>query len=221
MPSPLRGSAQVSTRVGRHADHFEAQGTPLTQPALLVVDLVNDYFRDGPLLSQRSALVTSVNELTRLFRRLALPVIWIRQEFSDDLSDAFPEMRRKGFRVTIAGTEGAGLLSDLKRVQEDHELIKKRYSAFFQTQLDDLLSRLHANPLVLAGVNTHACIRATAIDASQRDLDVIIAKDCVRSYDEEHHRITLRYLDGKVARVMSNVEIATLLSPAGHSGHAA
>jgi len=193
----------------------------LTQPVLLVVDLVNDYFRDGPLLEQRSALVNSVNELTRLFRTFAHPVIWIRQEFSEDLTDAFPQMRRKGLRVTIAGTEGARLLSDLERAQDDHELIKKRYSAFFQTELDALLSRLQASPLVLAGINTHACIRATAIDAYQRDLDVIIAKDCVRSYDEGHHRITLRYLDGKVARVWSNVEIASLLSPTTQAWHAA
>lgn len=193
----------------------------MARPTLLVIDLLNDYFRDGPLLSQRSTLVTSVNELTRLFRRLALPVIWIRQEFSEDLTDAFPQMRRKGLRVTIAGTEGARLLSDLERAQDDRELIKKRYSAFFQTELDALLSRLQASPLVLAGINTHACIRATAIDAYQRDLDVIIAKDCVRSYDEDHHRITLRYLEGKVARVWSNVEIAALLSSTTQAWQAA
>lgn len=186
----------------------------MSQPVLLVIDLVNDYFRDGPLLSQRAALVNSVNGLTALFRGLALPVIWIRQEFSADLSDAFVQMRRKGLRVTIAGTEGARLLPDLDRSQGDYELIKKRYSAFFQTQLDGLLSRLQGNPLILAGVNTHACIRATAIDAYQRNLEVIIAKDGVRSYDEEHHRVSLRYLDGKIARVLSNVEIAELISPA-------
>jgi len=124
---------------------------------------MNDYFREGPLLEQRAALVRSVNELTSLFRTLAHPVIWIRQEFSEDLSDAFPQMRRKGIRVTIAGTAGARLLSDLERAANDYQIIKKRYSAFFKTELDAHVARLQANPLVLAGINSHACIRATAI----------------------------------------------------------
>ena len=179
----------------------------MSQPTLLIIDLLNDYFNEGPLCTLRSGIVTSVNNLTRFFRNLGLPVIWIRQEFSPNLSDAFLEMRRKGLRVTIAGTEGAKLLKELVKSPKDYELVKKRYSAFFETELDSLLSRLHANPIVLAGVNTHACIRMTAIDAYQRDLEVIVALDCVGSYDEDHHQLTLRYLDGKIARVLSNSEI--------------
>ena len=185
----------------------------MTQPTLLVIDLVNDYFLDGPLRNQKAAIVDSVNQLSGYFRGLGCPVIWIRQEFSADLSDAFPEMRRDGLSVTIVGTEGAKLLTDLDRAPGDIELIKKRYSAFFGTGLDSLLTRIQANPIVLAGINTHACIRMTAIDAYQRDLEVIVALDCVRSYDEEHHRITLKYLDGKITRVLSNAEIEATIMP--------
>ena len=48
----------------------------------------------------------------------------------------------------------------------------------------------------------------TAIDAYQRDLEVVLATDCLASYDEEHARISLSYMDGKIARTMSNEEIA-------------
>jgi maleamate amidohydrolase len=185
----------------------------LTQPTLLIIDMVNDYFRDGPLRNQKAAIVDSVNQLSGNFRRVGFPVIWIRQEFSSDLSDAFLEMRRAGISVTIAGTEGAMLLTELDRAPSDFELIKKRYSAFFGTELDGLLARFQADPIVLAGINTHACIRMTAIDAYQRDLEVIVALDCVRSYDEEHHRMTLKYLDGKIARVLSNAEIEVAFMP--------
>jgi nicotinamidase-related amidase len=178
-----------------------------------VIDLVNDYFHDGPLRDQRAAIVDSVNQLTGYFRGMGFPVIWIRQEFSPDLSDAFLVMRREGLRVTRAGTEGAMLLAELDRASGDLELIKKRYSAFFGTELDSLLTQIQANPIVLAGINTHACIRMTVIDAYQRDLEVIIASDCVRSYDEEHHRVTLEYLDGKIARVLSNAEIEATFLP--------
>jgi isochorismate hydrolase len=68
--------------------------------------------------------------------------------------------------------------------------------------------------LILAGINTHACIRTTAIDAYQRDWKVILASDCVDSYDREHHDISLRYMKDKVASVMSNQEISAALRKA-------
>jgi isochorismate hydrolase len=57
-----------------------------------------------------------------------------------------------------------------------------------------------------------------AIDAYQRDRRVILAVDCVASYDQEHHEISLRYMKDKIASVMSNEEIQKMLaSPAGAS----
>ena len=47
----------------------------------------------------------------------------------------------------------------------------------------------------------------TAIDAYQRDFPVVLASECIGSYDQEHHTVTLRYLRGKIAKVMTNGEI--------------
>ena len=138
-------------------------------------------------------------------------MIWIRQEFKPDLSDAFLEMRRHGIQVTIEGTDGCEILPELERRSDDRVVVKKRYSAFFGTVLDELLSDIGPDVLVLAGVNTHACIRTTAIDAYQRDYDVIVASDCIGSHDDEHQRVTLRYMDDRIARLMSNEEIGELL----------
>ena len=68
--------------------------------------------------------------------------------------------------------------------------------------------------IILCGVNTHACIRTAAIDAYQRDLEVIIAKDCVDSLDKQHHDVSLQYLGNEISRVMDSKQIITdLLSP--------
>ena len=61
--------------------------------------------------------------------------------------------------------------------------------------------------MVISGVNTHACVRTAAIDAYQRDFRVILARDCVASYDPEHARVSMDYMDGKIARAMSNAQI--------------
>jgi isochorismate hydrolase len=93
----------------------------------------------------------------------------------------------------------------------DTVIVKKRYSAFYGTILDEILARLGADTIILAGINTHACIRTTAIDAYQRDWPVILATDCVDSYDQEHHEISLRYMQDKVAALISNHEIRSRL----------
>ncbi len=73
--------------------------------------------------------------------------------------------QRAGRRSAVAGTDGCTILSELDCQPGDHEIVKKRYSMFFRTNMDSLLAELGANRLVLAGVNTHACVRTAAIDA--------------------------------------------------------
>ncbi len=92
-------------------------------------------------------------------------------------------------------------------------MIKKRYSAFYGTDLDQLLARLRPDAIILAGINTHACIRMTAIDAYQRDWPVVLATDCIGSHDQEHHAVSLRYMKDKIASLMTNAQIHTALQP--------
>ena len=176
--------------------------------ALLIVDVLVDFFERIPALAvQRPRLVAATNELTSAFRQAGLPVIWVRQEFRADLSDAFLDMRRRGIAITIAGTGGADILPELSRAADDHVVVKKRYSAFYGTGLDDLLAELGVRSLVIGGVNTHACVRTTVVDAYQRDFDITLALECTGSADAEHHDVTMRYLDGHIARLSSNAEI--------------
>ena len=173
---------------------------------LLAIDLIEDCLAHLPH-AQVEGIVAATNELVALFRLKALPVVWVRQEFAPDLSDAFLEMRKRGIRSSISGTTGARLDPRLDCRASDLTIIKKRYSAFFRTNLDEVLTELGAQELVLVGVNTHACIRTAAIDAYQRDLEVILASECMGSWDEEHARISLRYMDGKIGRALTNAEI--------------
>jgi nicotinamidase-related amidase len=181
---------------------------------MLVIDLLNDFFRQhAGLAARRAEIVAAVNRLAAAFRRAGQPVVWVRQEFAPDLSDAFLDMRRRNARVTIAGTDGCELLPELDRRPSDPVIVKKRYSAFFGTDLDEVLATLRPRTLVVAGVNTHACVRTTVIDAYQRDYEVLVASDGVASHDAEHHEVTRRYLHGKIARFLPSGAIAELLGP--------
>jgi len=179
----------------------------MNHPVLLVIDMLNDFFQSGPLAERRGALVQSINELVALFRSREWPIVWIRQEFAPDLRDAFLAMRDQGKAITIAGTDGCHILSELNYSSADPMIVKKRYSAFFGTNLDELLASLKPDSLVLAGINTHACVRMTAIDDYQKNYRVVIAAEEVAAYDEEHHQITLRYLRQEMAQVLTHVEL--------------
>ncbi|HYV95876.1 MAG TPA: isochorismatase family cysteine hydrolase [Gemmatimonadaceae bacterium] len=184
--------------------------------ALLVIDMLVDFFERQPVLAAaRARLVAATNELTRAFRGAGRPVIWVRQEFRPDLSDAFLDMRRENMAITIAGTSGAAILPELHRDAVDHEIVKKRYSAFYRTRLDEMLAGLGVRSLVIAGINTHACVRMAAIDAFQRDMDVTLASDCIASYDADHHDITMNYLSRHIAQPATNAEIIARVRPGG------
>jgi len=182
----------------------------MRKPVLIVIDMLNDFLDRWDAVS-RERLTQSINELIGILREVDRPIIWVRQEFEPDLRDAFPEMREKGIRIVIKGTSGCQILPELAAEPSDRTIVKKRYSAFWRTSLDEVLSGLQPDALILAGVNTHACIRTTAIDAYQRDWPVVVALDCVDSYDKEHHEISLKYMAGKIASVMTNEQIRASL----------
>ena len=171
--------------------------------ALLIIDMLEDFFTEGPLRSERKHLTSQINGLIGWARNTKIPVMWVRQEFRDDLTDAFPAMRKRDIKITIQGTPGCQILSELDRKLEDVEVVKKRYSAFYGTSLNELLTSKGIDHLILAGVNTHACIRTAAVDAYQRDYHVTIPIECISSYDREHHDVTLKYLARDIARLVS------------------
>jgi nicotinamidase-related amidase len=186
------------------------------KPAIIIIDMVQDFFRDGRLLEHKDTLVKNINALTKNGRSHSIPVVWVRQEFRSDLSDAFLGIRKGLSRtVTVQGTDGAKLLPGLHVEPSDEEIVKKRYSAFFKTGLDELLEKLEVNTLIIGGVNTHACVRMAVVDAYQRDYDVLLATNCTGSYDEEHHRVSFKYLTGVMSQSKTNEELFKLIGNFG------
>lgn len=173
---------------------------------LIVIDMQND-FLDRLEDDIRAALIFNTNELIGVFRTSGCPVVWVQQLLRPDLSDAPLLIKDRGKSVVIEGTAGAQLHPDLARQDEDTVVTKKRYSAFFQTDLQRILGDLAPEQVTLAGVNTHACVRATAIDAYQLDLRVLLASDCLASHDPEHGRISMAYMDGNIGMAVSNDRI--------------
>ncbi len=176
--------------------------------ALIVVDMLNDFFKDNPMKKKKYVLTKKINNLVGIIREKNIPIIFIRQEFKKDISDAYLFMKKRKEINTIQGTVGAQILSGIKIEKRDVIIIKKRFSAFYKTRLDSYLKRKKIDSLIILGIFTHSCIRQTTIDAYQRDFNIILAKECIDSWDEKHHRITLDYLNkGLMIPILSNIQI--------------
>jgi nicotinamidase-related amidase len=133
------------------------------RPLLLVVDMQNDFMDTWPA-ARRERLLQSTCDLVSAMRAHGCPAVWARQEFEPDLRDAFLAMKSNRTSITIKGTRGCEIAEPLPVALSDPVIVKKRFSAFFGTSLEEMLARLRPDTLILAGINTHACIRTTAID---------------------------------------------------------
>ena len=179
--------------------------------ALLVVDMQKDFFESPALQALQGGLVKNINQLIGIARAHAVPVIWVRQEHKADGSNAFLGDRKLSKWPVVEGSEGAELVDGLNKESEDLEVIKTRYSAFYKTDLEDKLRGLGIDTLIISGINTHACVRMTVIDAYQRDYEVILPLDCIGGWDEEHHRVTVKYFSRKITQPMTNKQINDFL----------
>lgn len=175
--------------------------------AVLVIDMQEDLFKKERLKKHRKKLVKNINEMIHSCRSKNLPIIWVCTQYADDLSDAPVTFQKKNIRICIKDTPGYSILFELDKKSDEEQIIKKNYSAFFGTKLNDRLKELHVNTIIMAGINTHACIRTAAIDAFQLGYEVIVAKDSVDSYDKVHHDISLKYMQNRIATLMKNKEI--------------
>lgn len=190
--------------------------------AILVIDLQKDFFKQEYTDQSKAVLVQgriveNLNILLRTAREHALPVIFVCTSLSPDRSDWNLRMKDLGSAVCIHGTQGEELISGIKRDKKDLFVNKKRYSAFYNTNLENVLHSLSVQSLIVCGINTHACVRTTVMDAFMRDYRVFIPEECVASYDEDLGASSLNYMSRRVARVLSLSEMVNLINTNGIS----
>jgi len=94
----------------------------------------------------------------------------------------------------IEGTEEVEIIPELASYP-GQRLPKRRYSAFYDTDLDERLVALKPEKLIVCGVCTDICLLHTVADARNRDCPVDIYTNCVASFDREAHRFALKHME--------------------------
>ncbi|SRR5712691_10828448 len=176
----------------------------IARTALLVIDMQNDFASKGGMLdlagqdiSMNRKTIESTKRVLETARQVGMKVIYTKMEYSADLSDLGPPgspNRIKHFplsvgkatkapdgsesEVLIKDTWNTEIIPDLAPMKEDAIISKRRYSAFFQTDLDSILKSQGSRYLVFTGCTTSVCVESTVRDAMFRDYPCILLEDC-------------------------------------------
>jgi len=187
------------------------------RPAVLVVDLCRAFTDpDRPLGTECTSIIEQVNRIVRAARRSDRPVIFSTVRYDrPDFADAGIWGRKIGGHTDL-GAAGDGWQFDprLETGQGDSWLVKKYASCFFGTDLGSRLVADGVDTLVICGVTTSGCVRASAVDAIQHGFRPVVVRDAVGDRWQDAHDQSLRDLAAKYADVSDAAEVeGQLLSP--------
>lgn len=170
---------------------------------LLVIDVQNDYCHEQGAFGQMGIPLDNIQRSVRRLlpfieeiRQVGLPVIFIRNQHSewDDSATWLTRRRRRGAAkivpVCVEGTWGVEFYQ-VHPTPADRVVIKHRYSAFIDTDLDVILRSRKVSSLLLAGIATNVCVESTARHGFMKDYQVTLVEDCCAAASLEEHQGTL------------------------------
>ena len=157
-------------------------------------------------------------------RAAAMPVIFIQELHRPSGVDFGRELDGEEGIHCVEGDAGTELWPTLRPGAGDYYVPKRRYSAFFGTDLDILLKGLGVDTVILIGSLTDVCVHYTFVDAHQRDFRARVIEDCVIGSTVERHLAALdamEYLQFGARRRTEDVLAALgarALTPTGFGG---
>lgn len=162
----------------------------MSKYAVLVIDMLND-FVTGVLKTDRAGtIIGSLDKLVKSARKHEIPVIYCNDSHLKGL-DA--ELKIWGDHA-LRGTHGAEVIPELSVHPQDYVVPKRRYSSFFQTELQALLLDLKVDTLIITGLHTNMCCTHTSADGFSYGYKIIVPKETTTAFTEEEYQSGLSYI---------------------------
>jgi len=177
--------------------------------ALLIIDMQqffcnpssHAYFKDS------TKIIPNIQNLITVYRQQSLPIIFTRYALLRTESPG--SMGRWWNDVLYDDDEFSNVIAPLQPLPNEFVIRKTQYSAFFKTNLDQMLKKLQVTNILITGVLTHLCCETTARDAFMRNYDVFFVTDATASDKQDLHDASLRTLsDGFTTLVTTNEVLA-------------
>jgi ureidoacrylate peracid hydrolase len=188
-------------------------------PALIIVDMQNgfvskggSYDRLGMNTPNYREIIPKLKDLIEFCRSIEIPIFYteaVREASGIDMltkiHNLLPKSRqeRLKFPICIRGTWDGLTIDELKPKEEDHIVIKRRDSAFQDTELRVWLQSEGINLLVFTGIDTSICVETSLRDGFNIGYDVALISDATASGYKEHYETTLERVRDYYGLVMS------------------
>ncbi|WP_043663129.1 isochorismatase family protein [Streptomyces xylophagus] len=179
------------------------QLTPGTSPALVLVDPARAYVDpDCPLYAGVEPAVEAMRVLLAYARRAGIPVIVTRVRLRADGSDGGVFFRKvPSLRAFVEGSPFGEFIDGLAPAPDELTVTKQCPSAFFGTGLAAHLTAAGIDTLLIGGLSTSGCVRATAMDAMQHGFVPIVVEEAVGDRDPDIHAANLFDIGHKIGEV--------------------
>ena len=170
---------------------------------LLVIDMQNDFVLDGAIMQVKEAgrQIPKIQKLIATCRELSVPIIYTIHKTDPAYCPleiaSFPWLADAGMRE---GTDGIKVVDDLRPAPGEMIIYKRRFSAFYQTDLEMILRNMGkpsapVDTLIICGTVTNICCESTARDAFFRDYKVVFGSDICSTDDPDVQQATLKNME--------------------------
>ena len=179
---------------------------PGRRPALLMVDFVRAYLVAGsPLYAGVEPARSAARTLLEAARLARIPVVHTNVCYQDGGRDGGVFFRKvPALECFVAGAhpELAAFAEGLEPAAGETLITKQYASAFFGTTLSSTLTSQGVDTVLIAGVSTSGCVRATAVDACQHGYVPLVVREAVGDRHADPHEASLFDLQAKYAEVV-------------------
>ena len=186
------------------------------RPALLIVDFVMAYLEpSSPLYAGVEDALASNERLLAAARAAGIPVIFTNVVYSPGGADGGVFYRKVPALKLFERGSSLGAFPPSLRPCDGELVISKQYaSSFFSTHLGATLTAMGVDTLLITGLSTSGCVRATALDACQHGFAPFVVREACGDRHPGPHEASLFDLQAKYAEVISENEALVLLAPA-------
>lgn len=184
------------------------------RPAVLLIDFVQAYFDpDCVLFADVADALASAIRVRDAARVAGVPVIYTNVVYHPSLIDGGRFMQKTPLLdVFIAGSP-MGAWPDALQPSPDELVISKQYpSAFFGTSLAATLTAMEVDSVILTGLSTSGCVRATCVDPSSHGFIPIVVADACGDRHAAPHEANLFDMNAKYADVVSEAEVLAYMA---------
>ena len=199
-------------------------------PALMVIDVQNGFVSKGGSydilgmdVSHYREVIPRIHDLIIMCRDARIPVFYtqaVREASGIDLltktHKILPKSREERIKkrpICIRGTWDADIVDDIKPQENDHVVIKRRDSAFHDTETGVWLRSIGVDTLIFCGVDTSICVETSLREAFNIGYDVILVSDATASSNRKHYESTLENVRDYYGMVMESKELLEYLLP--------